>query len=61
MTERDLLEQLAVNRRIGGLEIIGAVGVIRWQVNRRIGGLEIGDMMLPVPAVNRRIGGLESL
>ena len=53
-------EIIAVNRRIGGLEISAVRARIRFVVNRRIGGLEIDILLAEICImVNRRIGGLE--
>ena len=54
-------KQIAVNRRIGGLES-KKHGLVRLpNVNRRIGGLEIKNEGIRIKSVvNRRIGGLES-
>ena len=51
---------IAVNRRIGGLEIDHKPNQLVHSVNRRIGGLEKSSItsMASIP-VNRRIGGLE--
>ena len=57
---RHCREIIAVNRRIGGLEILWITCILTPFVNRRIGGLET---LLHRPesgiGVNRRIGGLE--
>ena len=53
-------EIIAVNRRIGGLEITQPTMVAQPFVNRRIGGLEIRHQgHCQQRRVNRRIGGLE--
>ena len=53
-------EIIAVNRRIGGLEMVYTVWTLPPMVNRRIGGLEIAHLgEQAVLNVNRRIGGLE--
>ena len=53
-------EIIAVNRRIGGLEIFLLLGQQAVHVNRRIGGLESYFVYKSGNcAVNRRIGGLE--
>ena len=53
-------EIIAVNRRIGGLEITSIHIYCSYTVNRRIGGLEIRVKRVEASAnVNRRIGGLE--
>ena len=54
-------EIIAVNRRIGGLEIEHNKQKLYCHVNRRIGGLEINWLAdQKTSKVNRRIGGLES-
>ena len=53
-------EIIAVNRRIGGLEMSKSRVTGFNIVNRRIGGLEIvRDFSVDITVVNRRIGGLE--
>ena len=53
-------EIIAVNRRIGGLEIACRGVRPPYRVNRRIGGLEITlEYQIYRFLVNRRIGGLE--
>ena len=53
-------EIIAVNRRIGGLEMAISQDLIYHRVNRRIGGLEINTLNKKGNfRVNRRIGGLE--
>ena len=53
-------EIIAVNRRIGGLEILRHALAYAESVNRRIGGLEMNPSELKkFTDVNRRIGGLE--
>ena len=55
-------EIIAVNRRIGGLEINTLLIRKGTLVNRRIGGLEINNLTNSISKiVNRRIGGLETL
>ena len=50
----------AVNRRVGGLEIIPPHDLITDVVNRRVGGLEkYGVLGAELRIVNRRVGGLE--
>ena len=54
-------EIIAVNRRIGGLEMIDRHPAIVETVNRRIGGLERNlPTTISIVVVNRRIGGLET-
>ena len=55
-------EIIAVNRRIGGLEMHPTFRTFSSSVNRRIGGLET-EAAIPLDGspVNRRIGGLEKL
>ena len=53
-------EIIAVNRRIGGLEIVFYDRLNLATVNRRTGGLEMWVQWSGVSlSVNRRIGGLE--
>ena len=53
-------EIIAVNRRIGGLEIPARTQIVIQMVNRRIGGLEMQLCTCSSgQSVNRRIGGLE--
>ena len=53
-------EIIAVNRRIGGLEISNCISRLQIIVNRRIGGLEMVILSrFLLLLVNRRIGGLE--
>ena len=52
----------AVNRRVGGLEIIQAVRERHAVVNRRVGGLENrAPETESAREVNRRVGGLEMI
>ena len=54
-------EIIAVNRRIGGLEKLPSLHLLRQLVNRRIGGLENEERRFFTSRnVNRRIGGLEN-
>ena len=55
-------EIIAVNRRIGGLEIALFFYCTALRVNRRIGGLETClQSRRGCDSVNRRIGGLEMI